>query len=66
MIAEIIELVALLFTTIALVIYYSDSQVKLYVKILVTISWMTSFLIILILPLDISYVTSSITQTLKG
>ena len=66
MIAEIIELVALLFTTIALVIYYSDSQVKLYVKILVTISWMTSFLIILILPLDISYVPSSITQTLKG
>jgi hypothetical protein len=56
MIAQIIELIVLVITTIVLVIYYSDSDVKIFVKIVVAISWAMSFLIILILPADIAYV----------
>lgn len=56
MLAQIIELLTLIVCSVLLVIYYSDTEVKLYVKILVAISWSLSFLILLILPLDISYV----------
>lgn len=66
MIGEIIELVALLCSTVALVVYYSDAEVKLYVKVIVAFSWVTSFLIILILPIDISSVRSWLFRHLRG
>ena len=57
MIAQIIELIVLVAATIILVLYYADSDVKIFVKIVISISWAMSFLIILILPADIAYVT---------
>lgn len=53
MIEYVVELVALLLIVLLLVQLYSEAEVGLYVKALVFVSWSLSFVIILILPLDI-------------
>lgn len=53
MIAYWIELSLLIVATFLLVRRYSEEEVPLYVKGLVWISWSLTFIVIMILPLDI-------------
>lgn len=67
MIGYLLELALLLISVVLLVRYYSESEAPLYVRVLVGVSWLLSFVILLVLPLDIFEVaTTGDSSTVKS
>lgn len=59
MIGWLIELGLLMASVVLLVRYYSEQEAPLYVRILVALSWLLSFVILLVLPLDLYETTTT-------
>lgn len=55
-IITILEVLAIFITTLYLLNHYAAKDVPLYVKILVFIGWFSSFVNIVLVPLDVYYV----------